>query len=297
MKLEAVDADANANGQVTYELVDGDKSLFAVDRSTGELSLLRAVSRPAVSYSLAVQASDQAVPSQRKSSRVHLTVLGANKRSQPLPAFSAPHYSATVPENQPAGTSVLSVRAQGTPQGRVQYFLTSVRAAASGALAGRRFTVHRDSGLVTTAAPLDREAGSDVFQLELLAVDASAKVPRTAKASVTVTVLDRNDSPPRFQNGPYVLSLSEDTPVGTTVTVLEAHDPDLEGSVRFGIAGQLEDTGGRFEVDPLSGALVLAEPLDRELQAQHQFHVTATDGVQSQEALVTIEASPAIISG
>ncbi|KAH7968786.1 hypothetical protein HPB52_011288 [Rhipicephalus sanguineus] len=114
---------------------------------------------------------------------------------------------------------------------------------------------------------------------------------------VTVTVLDRNDSPPRFQNGPYVLSLSEDTPVGTTVTVLEAHDPDLEGSVRFGIAGQLEDTGGRFEVDPLSGALVLAEPLDRELQAQHQFHVTATDGVQSQEALVTIEASPAIISG
>ncbi|KAL3209772.1 hypothetical protein MRX96_037721 [Rhipicephalus microplus] len=184
MKLEAVDADANANGQVTYELVDGDKSLFAVDRSTGELSLLRAVSRPAVSYSLAVQASDQAVPSQRKSSRVHLTVLGANKRSQPLPAFSAPHYSATVPENQPAGTSVLSVRAQGTPQGRVQYFLTSVRAAASGALAGRRFTVHRDSGLVTTAAALDREAGSDVFQLELLAVDASAKVPRTAKASL-----------------------------------------------------------------------------------------------------------------
>ncbi|KAH8041489.1 hypothetical protein HPB51_016934 [Rhipicephalus microplus] len=189
MKLEAVDADANANGQVTYELVDGDKSLFAVDRSTGELSLLRAVSRPAVSYSLAVQASDQAVPSQRKSSRVHLTVLGANKRSQPLPAFSAPHYSATVPENQPAGTSVLSVRAQGTPQGRVQYFLTSVRAAASGALAGRRFTVHRDSGLVTTAAALDREAGSDVFQLELLAVDASAKVPRTAKASLCSCVV------------------------------------------------------------------------------------------------------------
>ncbi|XP_075544524.1 cadherin-related tumor suppressor fat [Dermacentor variabilis] len=289
MRLEAVDADANANGQVTYELVDGDKSLFAVDRTTGDLSLLRAVSRPAVSYSLAVQASDQAVPSQRKSSRVHLTVLGANKRSQPLPAFSAPHYSATVPENQPAGTSVLSVRAQGTPQGRVQYFLTSVRAAASGALAGRRFTVHRDSGLVTTAAPLDREAGSDVFQLELLAIDASAKVPRTAKASVTVTVLDRNDSPPRFQNGPYALSLSEDTPVGTTVAVLEARDPDLEGGVRFGIAGQLQDSSGRFEVDPLSGALVLAEPLDRELQAQHQFHVSATDGVQSQEALVTIE--------
>ncbi|KAK8767142.1 hypothetical protein V5799_006076 [Amblyomma americanum] len=292
MKLEAVDADANANGQVTYELVEGDRSLFSVDRATGELSLLRAVTRPAVSYSLAVQASDQAVPSQRKSSRVHLTVLGANKRSQPLPAFSAPHYSATVPENQPAGTSVLAARAQGTPQGRVQYFLTSVRAAASGALAGRRFAVHRDSGLVTTAAPLDREAGSDVFQLELLAIDASAKVPRTAKASVTVTVLDRNDSPPRFQNGPYLLSLSEDTPVGTTVAVLEAQDPDLEGSVRFSIVvGRQQDSegGGRFEVDPLSGALVLAEPLDRELQAQHQFHVSATDGIQSQEALVTIE--------
>lgn len=183
MRLEALDADTNANGQVTYELVDGDKNLFVLDRITGELSLSRAVGRPSVSYSLAVQASDQAVPSQRRSSRAQLTVLGASNRPQATPSFSAPEYSASVHENQPAGTSVISVRAEARPEARILYFLTSVRAA--GVPAGRRFAVHRDTGLVTTAVPLDREAGSDVFELELLAVDAGAKVPRTAKTTVS----------------------------------------------------------------------------------------------------------------
>ncbi|KAM7290979.1 cadherin-related tumor suppressor [Ixodes scapularis] len=284
MKLEAVDVDANANGQVTYELVDGDKTLFSLDRVTGELSLNRAVGRPAVSYSLAVQASDQAVPSQRKTSRAQVTVLGASKRPQAAPTFSAPQYAASVFENEPAGTSVLAVRADAKSDARVQFFLTSVRSA--GAATGRRFAVHRDTGLVTTASPLDREAGSDVFQLEVLAVDAASKVPRTAKATVTVTVLDRNDSPPRFQNGPYTISLSEDAPVGSTVAVLQADDPDLEGSVRFSIAEGQSDAG-HFRIDPQTGALLLVEALDRELQAQHLFSVTATDGLQSTEAPVT----------
>ncbi|CAN8006312.1 unnamed protein product [Ixodes hexagonus] len=288
MKLEAIDVDANANGQVTYELVDGDKTLFSLDRGTGELSLNRAVGRPAVSYSLAVQASDQAVPSQRKTSRAQVTVLGASKRPQAAPTFSAPQYAASVFENEPAGTSVLAVRADAKSDARVQFFLTSVRSA--GAATRRRFAIHRDTGLVTTASPLDREAGSDVFQLEVLAVDAASKVPRTAKATVTVTVLDRNDSPPRFQNGPYIISLSEDAPVGSTVAVLQADDPDLEGSVRFSIAEGQTDAG-RFQIDPQTGALLLVEALDRELQAQHQFSVTATDGFQSTDAVVSIEVT------
>ncbi|KAM7290980.1 putative protocadherin-16 [Ixodes scapularis] len=107
---------------------------------------------------------------------------------------------------------------------------------------------------------------------------------------VTVTVLDRNDSPPRFQNGPYTISLSEDAPVGSTVAVLQADDPDLEGSVRFSIAEGQSDAG-HFRIDPQTGALLLVEALDRELQAQHLFSVTATDGLQSTEAPVSIEAS------
>lgn len=103
-------------------------------------------------------------------------------------------------------------------------------------------------------------------------------------------VLDRNDSPPHFQNGPYIISLSEDAPVGSTVAILQADDPDLEGSVRFSISESQADSG-RFQVNPQSGTLVLVEPLDREQQSQHQFFVTATDGLQSEEALVTIEVS------
>ena len=56
------------------------------------------------------------------------------------------------------------------------------------------------------------------------------------------------------------LPLSESTPVGTKVFTLKAHDP--EGSpVKYGI--QLTD---KFVVDPQTGVISLAKPLNREVK-------------------------------
>lgn len=75
-----------------------------------------------------------------------------------------------------------------------------------------------------------------------------------------------NEPPILEPNGyPAGLTLSESTKVGTEVFVLKGHDP--EGSpVKYGI--QLTD---HFVVNPRTGVITLAKPLDREVSPNFLF--------------------------
>lgn len=116
---------------------------------------------------------------------------------------------------------------------------------------------------------------------------------------VIVEVTDKNDTPPRFSGAPYALRLSEDAPTGSTVLTIRADDPDRQGSISFEIvsdasesnsvnlsstgcsSGQGNNDHRLFQMDPIRGHVVLAEPLDRELCPEHRFTVRVSDGVQS----------------
>ncbi|XP_022254786.1 cadherin-related tumor suppressor-like [Limulus polyphemus] len=103
---------------------------------------------------------------------------------------------------------------------------------------------------------------------------------------VTIIVQDRNDSPPRFENDSYKVSLFEDIPVGHTVTTISATDPDLEGELSYSLAETQKIP--QFRVDSRSGILILLEPLDREIQEVHHLVVQASDGVQTSRTEVTV---------
>lgn len=185
MTLSASDPDANNNGMVTYELEGGDSALFTLNKQTGDLHTARLIDRPAVTYTLTVKATDQAVVSVRKSSRNKVTIIGTLKNSDG-PVFGSAEYTGSVLENKPVGTSVLSVRAQyphGQSEKQVEYFLTAVTNAA-GALQSRVFAINRFSGVISTASVLDREGGARMFYLDVYAVDTAAQSPKTSKAKV-----------------------------------------------------------------------------------------------------------------
>lgn len=186
MALSASDPDANNNGMVTYELEGGDSGLFTLDRLTGDLFTSRAIERPAVSYTLTVKATDQAVVSVRKSSRNKVTIIGTLVNSEG-PAFTSIEYTGSVLENKPVGTSVLSVRASyphGQSERQVEYFLTAVSNAA-GLSESRLFVINRYTGVISIASVLDREGGATMFHLDVFAVDTVAQSPKTSKAKVS----------------------------------------------------------------------------------------------------------------
>ncbi|XP_034242059.1 cadherin-related tumor suppressor-like [Thrips palmi] len=178
----AQDADSGSNGLVTYELVSGDRELFALQRSSGALSLRRAPSAANYRYQLAVKATDEAVQVDRLSTDAYITVLAAG---EPGPEFVGGSARGQVAENMPAGTSVATVRAvlPSRPDAVLELYVTNVTACGSGAQADRLFAVDPKLGVVSTTQPLDREAGppsAPCYNVEVFATVAGAKRPQTA---------------------------------------------------------------------------------------------------------------------
>ncbi|XP_006791147.1 cadherin-related family member 1 isoform X2 [Neolamprologus brichardi] len=85
------------------------------------------------------------------------------------------------------------------------------------------------------------------------------------------------DNGPSSTNGNMALfSVSEDTPVGTQIYVLNGTDPE-EDPVRYGLTFEKGSTE-YFRVDPKSGNVTLIQELDREKQDEISVHVSITDG-------------------
>ncbi|KAM6956192.1 cadherin-related family member 1a [Aplochiton taeniatus] len=96
-----------------------------------------------------------------------------------------------------------------------------------------------------------------------------------------------------YDNGPYsdngnlaLFSLSEDTPVGTTVYALNGTDPEGQ-KVRYGLTF---DPGSReyFSVDHHTGNITLVEKLDREKQDSIEVMVSISDGRNQVVEKVTV---------
>ncbi|XP_055085698.1 cadherin-related family member 1 isoform X2 [Periophthalmus magnuspinnatus] len=85
------------------------------------------------------------------------------------------------------------------------------------------------------------------------------------------------DNGPSSSNGNMALfSLSEDTPIGAVVYVLNGTDPE-DDPVTFGLSFD-KGTKEFFRVEPKSGKVTLTQELDRETQTEISFSVSITDG-------------------
>ncbi|XP_008143754.2 protocadherin-8 isoform X2 [Eptesicus fuscus] len=126
---------------------------------------------------------------------------------------------------------------------------------------------------------LDRESQA-AYSLELVAQD-GGRPPRSATAALSVRVLDANDHSPAFPQGAVAeVELAEDAPVGSLLFDLDAADPDEgpNGEVVFSFGARTPPEARRlFHLDPRSGRLTLAGPVDYERQDTYELDVRAQD--------------------
>ncbi|RXG60027.1 Protocadherin-16 [Armadillidium vulgare] len=101
---------------------------------------------------------------------------------------------------------------------------------------------------------------SDV-QKELQRISESG-VERIGKTPLTIHVKDVQNTPPIF-HGSKTGIISEDAPIGSLVMVLQAEDGDV-GDPRSIMYELTKNPLGFFLLDPESGELRTAKPLDRE---------------------------------
>ncbi|KAM6044521.1 cadherin EGF LAG seven-pass G-type receptor 2 isoform 2-T2 [Chlamydotis macqueenii] len=122
--------------------------------------------------------------------------------------------------------------------------------------------------------------------------------PPTAGAAgspVTRSRSRRRRSPntaPQFQPSSYQASVGENRPAGTPVTQVTAVDPDEgeAGRLLYAMAALFDSrSDALFAMDPVTGAVTTAAPLDRESKSTHVFRVTAVDhGTPRRSAMATL---------
>lgn len=274
VRVQAYDADEGANAEITYSISEPKDSLpLAIDPRTGWIHTTKNLDREENNrYTFQVVATDGGVPPRSASSSVVITVQDVNDND---PSFMPNFYEASIAEDQPPGTPVVTVTATDPDEdSRLHYEITS------GNTRGRfAITSQNGKGLITIAQNLD-------FKQEkrfVLTITASDSGGRTDTATVNVNITDANNFAPVFENAPYTATVFEDAPIGTTVLVVSATDSDVGINAQISYSLNEDAANGLgahepFAINQQTGAITTTAALDRETTSAYLLTVTAKDG-------------------
>ena len=284
IQILATDADNGTNAEVTYSLL-ADNEVFSIGSVSGLVTLARALDFEQQSlYTLTVVASnsESSVPLVSFAT-LTVRVVEVNELA---PRFSLSVYSFSLLENQGSEVIIGATRAtdgDGGTSGVVQYAIESGN--------GRGLFRITSDGEIITTGPADREQ-QELYDLVVVAMDEGIP-PLSSSASVRITIIDINDSPPQFSvTVPYTVSIPENLPSGAVVvttppiTVTDADAVGPNSQIIFSITEGNE--GGVFSLDPLTGQLQVAGNIDFERRREYELRIVAEDGGEPQLSSVAI---------
>uniref|UniRef100_A0A3B3YT21 Cadherin domain-containing protein n=1 Tax=Poecilia mexicana TaxID=48701 RepID=A0A3B3YT21_9TELE len=214
---EAHDADIGSNGVQRYILQANDNFILAADGSKVELTLENKLDREKQKeINLLLTALDGGSPQKSGTVVIHVTVLDANDNA---PVFPQAVYKATVPENAPLKTIVVSVSATDADEGvngDVTYQFGHMTEDVA-----NLFSIDSRTGEITVMGTIDYEERHS-FEIRVKAKDG---LGLNSHAEVLIDVIDVNDNAPEI----YLKSLayvSENNKPGSTLCSISARDPD-----------------------------------------------------------------------
>ena len=200
--------------------------------------------------------------------------------------------SGSVLEHEPPGTEVMRVSAidsDGTyPNNKVTYRIDDKDAELL-----EKFAINQDTGTITTKVSFDREK-REYYALTVIAEDgAPSSLLRNGQPNMTpfkfrVVVKDKNDNPPYFPQAQYDAEVPEDADIGSKVIEVKAEDLDTEASVTT-YAIKSGNLGFTFKIEPQTGFIRVAKPLDYENIKHYELVVEALDGQYKSNTTVHIK--------
>ncbi|XP_026856530.2 cadherin-22 isoform X1 [Electrophorus electricus] len=154
----------------------------------------------------------------------------------------------------------------------------SIKYTISGEGAGTIFIIDEVTGDIHATERLDREEKA-FYTLRAQARDRQTDAPLEPESEFVIKVQDINDSEPKFLEGPYIGSVAELSPIGTSVMkVIAADADDLTYGSSARIVYSVLDGEKFFTVDRQTGVIRTAvADLDRETQDRYELVVKATD--------------------
>ncbi|KRZ90162.1 Protocadherin-like wing polarity protein stan [Trichinella sp. T8] len=268
LRIAAHDPDNNS-GRLQYSIISGndDRAFILLNEENNYCSL--AVDQP-LSYTskpihvLSIKVTDSAGHWDTMTVRVQVEDVNS------APTFAEHSSTIHVRESEPVGSTVTVVRATDSDDGenaRLQYQLEGGEPV---------FAIEPSTGVLFVNGTLDRESQSR-FKLKVIATD-HGQPPLSGSMDLEVVLDDVNDNAPVFSRTRYVTNVSEDAAVGVSLLHLTATDSDYGINSRITYHFSDEDPeNDAFQIDPSSGVVRVARPLDRERRAVYEITVLAKD--------------------
>ncbi|XP_035983169.1 protocadherin beta-15-like isoform X3 [Fundulus heteroclitus] len=265
----AHDADIGQNDVQRYILQTNEKFTLAVENKKVELVLENKLDREKQKeMNLLLSALDGGSPQKSGTVVIHVTVLDANDNA---PVFTQAVYKASLPENSPPGTIVMTVSATDADEGvngDVTYQFGHVSDDDVSL-----FSIDKKTGQIKITGDIDFEAMNS-YEMSIEAKDGLGLITHS---KVLIDVNDVNDNAPviylKSLSNPVPENVSPDTEVG--IINVQDRDSEKNGQVHCSIQQNVP-----FKLVPSIKnyySLVTTGQLDRELVSDYNITITATD--------------------
>ena len=289
-----VGSDPDATGTKTYSLTNSAGGAFAINSSTGEVTVADASLlnyEAGTTKTITVQVADQAGASYSESVTVNLT--NVNEAPTITSNGAGATASISVAENQTAVTTVTSTD--------VDASATATYTISGGADASK-FAINASTGVLTFVSAPNFEGATDfgannVYDVIVQVSDGSL----TDTQAIAVTVTNVNEAPTITSS--TTVSIAENQ---TSVMTVTSSDPDASPTATYSIVGGVD--AALFAINSSTGALTFVSApnyeraIDTGLNNVYDVTVQVTDGglTTSSAVAVTVtnvnEASVALIS-
>uniref|UniRef100_A0A4W3IGZ8 Protocadherin-16 n=1 Tax=Callorhinchus milii TaxID=7868 RepID=A0A4W3IGZ8_CALMI len=275
----AEDKDSGSNGIVMYSIQNDYEQMFSIDPKHGTIFLNRSLSSEKQhKYSLNIFASDEGTRS--LSAMFMLSVIVDHLDD--ILIFETLVYQVEISEAAPPDTRIVQVCAYSQDLLTDSVIVYSLQPTLDSVI----FDIHADTGWIYTRRSLDYESTLS-YTFKVFAINPADQLRLSATTTVTVSVTDENDSPPKFTQDFYFFTIEESQVPHGLIGKVKATDQDSGKNSE--IAYILLSDGKYFRLNSKTGEIINWIALDREQQTQHQMSILVRDhGVPQRNASTTV---------
>jgi|CXWL01.1.fsa_nt_gi hypothetical protein len=261
--------DPDAGDTKTYSCTDSAGGRFAINRSTGVITVANGALlnyEAASSHNVTVRVTDRGGLTYNETFTIHLTDV-----NEAVPTITSngggATASVTISENTTAVTTVTATDAD-TRQ--------TLTYSISGGADAANFTINSATGALSFVSAPNYESptdsgGNNVYDVTVQVSDGNR---RTDTQAIAVTVTNVNETPTDLSLSGN--TVAEQAATGTVVGTITGTDPDAGDTKSYSLT---DTAGGRFAVNSSTGAITVADGslLNYESATSHSVTVRVTD--------------------
>ena len=218
-----------------------------------------------------LQCSDKGSPPKTATKHLMVNIVDANDHTPVLP--KAPYF-AFLKENNTLNDLIIKINATDQDTGKNAAIKYRVEGMAD--TPTELVSMDLISGVIRANTIFDHEK-RQYYQFLIIASD-HADEPRTATATLNLTIVDDNDEYPVFGQRGYSFEMNENEAANTKVGFVHATDGDSYpfNKILYSIDTQKSNTDA-FDIDTHTGQIITNRPLDREVRDTYHLVVVASN--------------------